>query len=473
MKPYTSIAFLLLTLTGLAQQPPPSQQQAPRGTQQTAPVPMPGQQPVPKPQGIMPGQPGGPGAAAPEPIALTLAGALDRARTYSQQVYAATFAAQIAHEDTVQAKAALLPTATWFNQFIYTQPNGTPSGVFVSNDGTHVYNHQVVVHSDLYSPAKLADYRRSIAAEAAARARAEIAARGLAATVVQNYYTVLVSQRKVANAQAALQEAEQLVDITTKQERGGEAAHADVVKAQIQLEQRRIDLQNAQADQEKARIALGVLLFQDYGQPYTTADDLEAAVALPPLPEIQAMATRNNPDLRAAQAAITQQGYEIRATRAELYPTLSFDYFYGLNANQFAVHNAEGFNQLGSVVQAQVTVPIWNWGATRSKIRQSEYRLQQARYDLSLAQRTLSGNLNAFYVEANTALMQVDALRRTVDLSAESLRLTRLRYQAGEATVLEVVDAQTTLVQARNALADGLIRYRAAIANLQTLTGAF
>ena len=125
------------------------------------------------------------------------------------------------------------------------------------------------------------------------------------------------------------------------------------------------------------------------------------------------------------------------------------------------------------MVQAQVTVPIWNWGATRSKIRQSEYRLQQARYDLSLAQRTLMGNLNAFYVEANTALMQVDSLRRSVDLAAESLRLTRLRYQAGEATVLEVVDAQTTLVQARNALADGLIRYRAAIANLQTLTGAF
>jgi outer membrane protein TolC len=414
-----------------------------------------------------------PPPTAGEPLSLTLAGALDRARLYSQQVYAATFAARIAHEDTVQAKAALLPSATLFNQFIYTQPNGTPSGIFVSNDGPRVYNHQLVVHSDLYSPLKLADYRRSLAAEAVARARAEIAARGLAATVVGNYYSVLVAQRKLVNAQSSVQEAEQLVDLTTKQERGGEAAHADVVKAQIQLEQRRIDLENARAEQEKARIALGVLLFQDYGQPYTAADDLEAPVALPALPEVQALATRNNPDLRAAQASITQQGYEIRATRAELYPTLSFDYFYGLNANQFAVHNIEGQNQLGSAVQAQVTVPLWNWGATRSKIRQSEYRLQQARYDLSLAQRTLMGNLNSFYIEANTAALQVDALRRTVDLSAESLRLTRLRYQAGEATVLEVVDAQTTLVQARNALADGLMRYRAAIANLQTLTGAF
>jgi len=48
-----------------------------------------------------------------------------------------------------------------------------------------------------------------------------------------------------------------------------------------------------------------------------------------------------------------------------------------------------------------------------------------------------------------------------------------LRYQAGEATVLEVVDAQTTLAGARNAYDDGLARYRVALANIQTLTGAF
>ena len=42
-----------------------------------------------------------------------------------------------------------------------------------------------------------------------------------------------------------------------------------------------------------------------------------------------------------------------------------------------------------------------------------------------------------------------------VDLSAESLRLTLLRYQAGEVSVLEVVDAQTTLVQARKPMTTG------------------
>ena len=51
------------------------------------------------------------------------------------------------------------------------------------------------------------------------------------------------------------------------------------------------------------------------------------------------------------------------------------------------------------------------------------------------------------------------------------MRLTRLRYQGGEATALEVVDAQNTLTQARNAYDDGLARYRVALANLRTLMG--
>jgi len=85
-------------------------------------------------------------------ITLTLDSALQRARQYSQQVYSAQFAAQLAHEDVVQAKAALLPTANGFSQFIYTQPNGTPSGVFVANDGPHVYSDQATVHGEIYNP---------------------------------------------------------------------------------------------------------------------------------------------------------------------------------------------------------------------------------------------------------------------------------------------------------------------------------
>jgi outer membrane protein TolC len=67
----------------------------------------------------------------------------------------------------------------------------------------------------------------------------------------------------------------------------------------------------------------------------------------------------------------------------------------------------------------------------------------------------------------------VESLRQSSELATENLRLTVLRYQAGESTALEVVDAQTILAQARNAYDDGQVRYRVALANLQTLTGNF
>jgi outer membrane protein TolC len=123
------------------------------------------------------------------------------------------------------------------------------------------------------------------------------------------------------------------------------------------------------------------------------------------------------------------------------------------------------------VAQAQMTIPIWNWGATLSKVRQAHVRAQQALADLSFTERTLLANVSGYYAEAQTAQAQIASLRASLDLATESLRLTTLRYQTGEATVLEVVDAQTTLIQARNAYDDGLVRFRVALGALQTLTG--
>jgi outer membrane protein TolC len=414
---------------------------------------------------------GGTGSAGS--LTLSLADAIARARTYTQQVYSAEIAAQIAHEDRVQAKAALLPTLTEFSQFIYTQPNGEPSGTFISNDGAHVYNNQAQVHADLYAPAKRADYQRALASEAAAKARTEIATRGLIAVVVQDYYAMVAARRKTENAEQSLREARQFLDVTQKLEGGGEAAHADVVKAQIQVEQRQRDLQDAQLSGEKARLSFGVLLFADYGQPFSVIDDLDKGPTLPALTEIQAMAANNSPDIRAAQATVQAEIHEVASTHGEMLPSLSADYFYGMNANQFALHNPDGMRNLGSVAQATLTIPVWNWGAARSRVRQAQLRLQQARNDLSLTQRQLLANLTSFYLESDSAAMQVASLRRSMDLSADSLKLTVLRYEAGEAVALEVVDAQTTLAEARNAYADGLVRYRVAVASLQTLTGAF
>jgi outer membrane protein TolC len=163
----------------------------------------------------------------------------------------------------------------------------------------------------------------------------------------------------------------------------------------------------------------------------------------------------------------------ITSAKAAYYPSFAVDYFYGIDANVFGIRGPDDRKNLGSAVQGTVTVPVWNWGITKSKIRQAQLQQQQAQSDLSFAQRGLQANLSSFYLEAQASRSQLESLRSSLDLSVESLRLTVLRYEAGEATALEVVDAQSTLTLARNAYDDGLARYRVALASLQTLTGRF
>jgi outer membrane protein TolC len=413
-----------------------------------------------------------------QPPTISLQDALARAKQYGGQIQSANLAVLQAQEDRFQARANRLPTLNSLNQFIYTEGNGTPSGVFVANDGVHVYNEQAVVHQDLLAPVRQGEVRRAMAAEAIARAKVEVAARGLTATVIQNYYAIVLAQRKFANSQISVKESERFFDVTQKQEKGGEVAHADVIKAQIDLQQRQRDLKEGELAIEKARIALGILIFPNFSSEFAVVDDLVQPLEMPPVEEVRAAATASSPDLKAAAAGVQEAGWEVTVARYQFLPTFGLDFFYGIDANQFAVntsHPAESGepnrHNLGYSAQLTLTVPVWNWGATRSKVKQAELKRDQAQLDLSLAQRALQSNLATAYAELQAAQAQLASLKSSVDLATESLRLTVLRYQAGEATALEVVDAQNTLTLARNANDDGLARHRIALAVLKMLTG--
>ncbi len=372
------------------------------------------------------------------------------------------------------------------NQFIYTEANGTPSGVFVGADGVHVYNEQAQFHQELLALARRGELRAAQAAEAAARARIEIAARGLTATVVQGYYAVLAAQRKLANTRTSLKDAENFLDLSQKQEKGGEVAHVDTIKAQIQVEQRQRDLSDAELNVDKAKIGLAVLMFPQLREDFTLVDDLDNAPILTPLTEMAAAARSTSPDIHSAQESLRAAALGVTVAKYGYLPSFSLDFYYGISANQFEARSSDVQDSGRSVqpnyivpyrqnlgYQGQITlnIPIWNWGATHSKVVQADLKRQQAELDVTQAQRTLEANLETSYREARVAQAQLASLKSSLDLAADNLRLTVLRYQAGESTALEVVDAQSILTQARNAFSDGLARYRVALATLQTLTG--
>jgi outer membrane protein TolC len=411
------------------------------------------------------------------PLTLTLQDALARAWTNEPQYRAALTDYGVARQNTVQTRAALLPNIAYNGQYLYTQGNGTSTGRYVGANGVHEYISEGNVHQAL-SLQTTAEYRRARAEEALAKAKSEIAARGLVVTVVQSYYGFVVAQRKYATAQRAAGEAEHFFDITQKLERGGEVAHSDSIKAQLQLNQQQRALQDAELEMERSRLELAVLIFPNFNQNFATVDDLENIETLPSFQEVEVEAGNNNPQLRAALASLRAANQEVAVAWNSFLPSLSLDYFYGIDANHYAVNGFDpglgrNVRNLGYAATATLELPLWNWGASRSKVKQAELQRDQAKVELSFAQRKAAADLRTLYSEAVTARSELESLRQSADLAAESLRLTTLRYQAGEATVLEVVDAQNTLTVSQNALGDGEQRFRVAVANLQTLTGKF
>jgi outer membrane protein TolC len=433
--------------------------------------------------------PSAPQPSDPQPAAAQTAGASPPSFTLDQAIaaalandpawHSALAASGSARLDAALARSAILPNADAHGQYLYTQPNGVLNQAgqtgnqaaprFIANNAIREYAAQVLVNENL-SFAAVAGYRRSRALAAQSTADLESARRDLVVRVVSAYYGLLSAADKVDVAHRALDESHAFVDLTDKLEAGREVAHADVVKANLQYQQRQREFDDASLAAEKARLDLGVMLFPDPRTPFALAPP-DPLAALPDQPAIEADASHNNPDLRSALEARHAAQNEVLAARAGYLPALTFNYTYGIDAPQLAVNGPEGVRNLGYSASASIDFPLWDWFATQDRVRQAQLREKAAQATLTTTQRQLIAQLEEFYHEARIASDQVASLRTSVDTARESLHLTRMRYSAGEATALEVVDAQSALALSEAALDDGVLRSRVARANLQTLTG--
>jgi outer membrane protein TolC len=419
------------------------------------------------------------------PIVITLEEALKRAHANEPTFASAVADAKIAGLDKSIARAGLLPSARFSGQGLYVQPNRLQDvggeGVtstdpkFVSADARpREYISQGIVDETL-SLGGLAAMRRADAAAVVAAAELEIARRGLVSTVTGLFYGLAAADHKLAIAQQAEKEADDFTKLTGQREQVREAAHADSVKAQLQQQQRERELSDARLNADKARLELGVLLFPDPRTPYSISAP-ETVAPLAAREEVNQLAAKNNPELKSALSTLNVSNADVLAARGAYLPTIGLNYTYGIDANEFAANGPltpDGIRarNLGYSASVTVSIPVWDWLATEHKVKQSEIKRDAAKIALTATQRRQIAQLDESYAEAEAARTQLASLDTSVATAAESLRLTKLRYTGGEATVLEVVDAQSAFITAENAREDGRVRYQAALAALQTLTG--
>jgi outer membrane protein TolC len=418
-------------------------------------------------------------SATSAPVVITLAAAIHRAQQNEPAFANAVAAERSAAADRYIAKAGLLPGVIYHNQVLYTEPNGQtnragqigiqPSPVFIANNAVREYASQASINEQI-GMQQIADAQVASAHAAMASAELEIARRGLVASVVSLFYAVSTSDTRERLFAQALDEARNFTDLTQKREQAREVAHADVVKAQLEQQQRELDANEAALSAKKARLELGVLLFADPRTAYSTASP-DAEPALPTHDELSHSASANNPEVRSALAAMRASDAEVISAKAAYLPDLKLNFTYGIDAPEFAKRGPDDVQNLGYSISGTVDIPVWDWFSTQKRVKQSEIRRDAAHVTLTATQRRLIATLEETYAEAVAARDQMDLLERSVQTSNESLRLTKLRYGAGEATALEVVDAENASLAAGVAQADGAARYQSAFAALELLRG--
>jgi outer membrane protein len=443
--------------------------------QQPAPTPSPNQPPLPVQRPLeSPPPPAAQESARPLTIDEAVGLALGRASAFEQ----ARFNEQIAAEDVRQARAAFLPRVEVAPNFIYTSPargvNAPPGTMrepsFIGANAVTEYQGLVNVSGELDTAGRLhAALRRNIALLEAARAGSEAARLTLVGATQEAYYGLaLATERRVAAEQnvAAAEEFERATALLVS---GGEAAPVDQVRARLQTTARRDELEVARAEEAVAADSLRVLVGYDFTRPVTTTELLLDVPQPGEIERFTADALARRPELRQLEAERRAALEEVKAARAERRPQLTYSLSGGFVSDSLRPLSLREHTGVSATVG--VSIPLVDWGVARSRARQAELRAAAAQSARALAERTLAQAFFSARAQALAAAARINLARTGIADAEQNLAASLARYRAGEAEILEVTEAQNTLIAQRTALYQALFDYQVARARLRQVTG--
>jgi len=383
---------------------------------------------------------------------------------------------RIAQEDVRQAQVAFLPKVSTPLGYIYTTPaSGLPHGEprapsFVSSDGIGVYNAFVNLSGDFDIAGRLrATLAKNRALLAAAHAGTDIARRALAQAVIEAYYGLALANAQHRAAEANLSSAEEFERITSLLLSGGEVAPVDLTRAQLQTLTRRDELERARVNEEVAAGALRVFVGYDFTKPISTTD---LALALPSDSEFQQFKSTDvsrRPEFIQLEQQLRAARQEIKIARADRLPSLSYSINGGFETDSLKGPRLKEHSGVSAAIS--LNFPLFDWGASRSRERQARLRVDIAENERTLALRGFTQQFYAALGQASSAAARIALAREGVIKAQDNLAASIARYRAGEAQIIEVTDAQTTLVEKRSALYQAIFDYQTALARLRQSTG--
>lgn len=383
---------------------------------------------------------------------------------------------RIAEEDVRQARVAFLPKITTPLHYIYTSPApGLPPGEprtpsYIANNAIGEYQALVNVAGDFDIAGRLrAQLARNRALLDAARAGTEVARRALMQAVTETYYGLSLASAERTSAEQNLQAAQEFEKITSLLLSGGEVAPVDLTRAQLQTTTRLDELERARANEAVAADALRVLVGYDFARPIAAID---LAVQVPTDGEVMSFTAdtiSRRPEFAQLDAQRRASLADIRLARADRRPQLSYSINGGFDTDSLKPMRLK--EHTGVSAGINLSIPLFDWGASRSRERQARLRLEVTENERAQAVR---GFTQQFYTARTQALSARERIRLAatgITQAQNNLDASIARYRSGEAQIIEVTDAQTTLAAQRLAFYQAIFDYQVALAGLRQAAG--
>ena len=409
------------------------------------------------------------GAAA---AAADLADIYRQARD-SDAAYASARAAWAAAQEKLpQGRAGLLPAAnlSYFTQYNdrdirFRDPFIPPADSRFNSNGL-----TLSLTQPLYRRQNWVAFEQAKTQVTQADAQYALAAQDLILRAAQAYFDVLLAQDSVAFAAAQKTAIGEQLAQAKRNFEIGTATITDQHDAQARYDLTVAQEIAAQNDLEIKRRQLAQIV----GRTAPVLAPLGAALPLT-LPEPNrieqwvAQATSANLQVAIAEAGLTFATQEVERNRGGHHPTLDAYASYGDSGTGSGTQGGPGNDTTSKVIGIQLAMPLYQGGATASRIREALANEDKARQDLENTRRSAELAARQAFLGVSNGVAQVNALQAALVSSQSSLDSTRLGLEVGVRTQVDVLNAQQQLSSTRRDLAQARYNY---ILSLLRLKGA-
>lgn len=399
---------------------------------------------------------------------MTLEECVRRAGAAQSNVTIARQQAEIARYARIQATANFLPQATVVGLFGYNSPLPGNGGTYsyVSANGIREYSALGNIGLEVDTSGRLrAQLSRAKADQDAAAATIVLSQRDLRRAVAASFYRLALARKLIQVATDNLKEAQSFESRNRLLVENQEVAQADLVKASSQVAFFQQAVNAAELEAKLANHDLASFWTQDVEGPLSVVDVLDDPMPLPEPSPPSGSPFLRRPEFRLFDAQLRGFRADSRRARADLFPQLSLIQQYGIDSTRFS------FADRGYATFLNLQVPVFDWFRARSASRQFTLQASQVDANRQIAERVFSKEYRDALARVDLVYSQIAITERQVKLSEDNLRLSRIRYEGGEGTALDVVSAENQLAQAKQNYFAAKANYLNAKADLEVASG--